>query len=230
MLHPHTLLHYNWLLRISQDFSIPLLPWRSSQVGAQCGPEAGTWLPLGEPCVWGGAQESRLPRPFPCAQAFWAVFWPWTNPSLSLKWEVEEGTLLESVLPSAPQVRAEGSLMGCWGPGGQQALWEFKELRLIQGRERSVQQADLLPLPHYPTRPLFPRSALSVDAQAGQRAEGRGQQERASWAWGSLIIHEHTVQAESLLLVGEPQSSPWRRGWGSQLTSAPLFPLQVLTQ
>lgn len=76
------------------------------------------------------------------------------------------------VLPSAPQVRAEGSLMGCWGPRGQQALWEFKELRLIQGRERSVQQADLLPLPHYPTRPLFPHSALSVDHQAGQRAEG----------------------------------------------------------
>ena len=67
-----------------------------------------------------------------------------------------------------------------------------------------------------PTTPPGPCS-LALPCQWTSR-QGRGQQERASWAWGSLIIHEHTVPAESLLLVGEPQSSPWRRGWGSQLT------------
>ena len=37
-----------------------------------------------------------------------------------------------------------------------------------------MQQADLLPLPPSPTQPLFSGSALSVDPQAGQRAEGSG--------------------------------------------------------
>lgn len=56
--------------------------------------------------MWGVAQESRPPGPFPYPQAFWAVFWPWTDPSPSLKWEVEEGTLLESLF--YPQLLRSG--------------------------------------------------------------------------------------------------------------------------
>ena len=55
---------------------------------------------------------------------------------------------------------------GLLGAGGQQALWECRELRLIQRRERSIQQAVLLP----PS--LFSPSALPVQLKSGQRAAG----------------------------------------------------------
>ena len=128
-------------------------PWGALRVERGTGEQASSSLPLSS-----GLLGSIL-----------ALNKPLSKPEMGSGGGVSAGVF---VLTSAPQVRAEGSLMGCWGPEGQQALWEFKELRLIQGRERSVQQADLLPLPHYPTRPLFPRSALSVDPQAGQRAAG----------------------------------------------------------
>lgn len=55
-------------------------------------------------------------------------------------------------------------LNGLLGAGGQQALWECRELRLIQGRERSIQQAVL---PHsLPVLSLCPANA------AQDRAEG----------------------------------------------------------
>ena len=48
----------------------------------------------------GGTQESSPPGQFCCPQALWAVFWPWRNLSPSLKWGMEEGTLLKSLCPT----------------------------------------------------------------------------------------------------------------------------------
>ena len=133
-------------------------PWGALRVGRGTGEQASSSLPLSS-----GLLGSIL-----------ALNKPLSKPEIRSGGGDSTGVF---VLPSAPQVRAEGSLMGCWGPGGQQALWEFKELRLIQGRERSVQQADLLPLPHYPTRPV--PSLCPVSGPPG-RAEGRGQRAEGS--------------------------------------------------
>jgi hypothetical protein len=57
------------------------------------------------------------------------------------------------------------------------ALWECRELRLIQGRERSAQPA--APLSLSPSLPPSLYSLSSISA-APVRAEGRGQVEWAS--------------------------------------------------
>lgn len=111
---------------------------------------------------WGAPHGGRgtVSRP----HAFWVTFspWPWTYLSPSLKWGWRGASIwsLCSTLSSSPQgpVILNG-LLG-WG----QALWECRELRLIRGRERRVQQAA-----------LPPSSLLPLPCQcsgSGRRAEG----------------------------------------------------------
>lgn len=82
-------------------------PWGALRVERGTGEQASSSLPLSS-----GLLGSIL-----------ALNKPLSKPEMGSGGGVSTGVF---VLTSAPQVRAEGSLMGCWGPGGQQALWEFK--------------------------------------------------------------------------------------------------------
>lgn len=107
---------------------------------------------------------------------------------------------------------------GLLAAGGQQALWECRELRLIQGRERSIQQAVL---PHsLPVLSLCPASA------AQDRAEGSWNEPLEP---GAALLFMSTLCMLSCWAGGRASVLSLEEGVGALANLCSLF-LQELTR